>query len=397
MPAKRLAVTLCQEAIINLTTDLRKEADMQKTKFIPGGDIDIAACIYRIKRSGAVTLLTLRAEGMLLQAAYSSSTCSAPLEGLTVGAFIRLTGTVCEESRAPHGFEITLKDFNMLACPIEDAALPDPRKLCIMRLRSGITGAFCQYLRDNGFTETHSPYIRAASPNDAALFKLKYFDKDAVLSDSPRRSLERSAMISDRVFEISHAFCADKHNSPRHLAEYTRMDLEMNYINSAAEIMTVTEAVINKIMISLNSFYKNDLDMVSAKAAAPDRIFAITFYDAMDILKRPRSRPDLDPTDERKLSEYAKKVYGSDFLYITQLPAVKRPPYEASSDANAALSDGFVLLYRGIEIASGGRHICAGMPSHGGVGIGLERMLMQLASLDNIRDAALFVRDMHNI
>ena len=370
---------------------------MRKTEFIYGGDIDIVACVYRLKRAGAVTLLTLRAEGMLVQAVYSPSTCSAPLEGLNAGAFISLKGTVREESRAPHGFEITLKDFNILACPAEDNALPDPHMLSVMRLRNGITGAFCKYMRDNGFTETHSPYIRSAYSDDGMLFKLKYFDKDAVLSDSPRIFLERSAMISDRVFEISHAFCADRHNSPRHLAEYTRMDLEMNYINSASEIMTVTDAVINDIINSLNSFYKNDLDILSANATAPGKIPSIAFYDAMDILKRPHSRPDLDPTDERKLSVYAESEFCNDFLYITNLPAVKRPPYEARSDENAALCDGFILLYRGMEIASGGKHMCAGMPSHGGVGIGLERLLMQLASLDNIRDATLFVRDMHNI
>lgn len=370
---------------------------MHKVEFIPGGDINIAACIYRIKRAGAVTLLTIRAEGELVQAVYSPSTCAAPFEGVTAGTFIKLTGTVREESRAPHGFEITLKDFTILAVPTENDAHTDPRKLSVMRLRSGIISAFCECMRDNGFTETHSPCIRAAAPDDVKLFMLKYFDKDAVLSDDPRAYLERSAMISDRVFEISHAFCADRHHSPRHLAEFTRLDFEMNYIDNISDVMTMTTMVINKIIDRLNSSYRDDLDTLSAKIAAPREINAITFLDAMDIIKRPRTRPDLDPTDERKLFEHEKKEYGSDFLYITELPAVKRPTYEARSYEAETLGDGFVLLYRGMEIASGGRHNLTGMPSHGGAGIGLERLLMQLASFDNIRDAVLFVRDMHSI
>ena len=124
---------------------MERSLSMFRSEFIPGGDINIAACVYRIKRAGAVTLLTLRAEGELIQAVYSPSTCSVPLEGVKAGAFIRLTGTVCEESRAPHGFEIAMKGFTILAAPTENVAHTDPRRLSVMRLRSGITGAFAVY------------------------------------------------------------------------------------------------------------------------------------------------------------------------------------------------------------------------------------------------------------
>lgn len=367
---------------------------MQNNTFTPGGDIKIAACVHRTKKAGAVTLITLRTGGRLIQAAHTDADCAAPRSALKPGAYISLTGTVREEPRAPHGIEITLKDFTVLARsePDENTALMHT----ILRIRDAAAGAFRAALATDGFFEMHSPAARRAEDGDTGLFRLSWFGADAVLSGSPRRYLTEGAAMLDRVMEVSQAFSAARHNSPRHLAEYTRLDLEMNYINGIADVMTVTENVINAIITRLDTDCADEVAALGATLPKAGAIPAISFTEAMTVLGKDGAQPDLDPTDEAKLTKYASETLGSELLFVTQLPARKRPPYEAEA-AYTGSSEGFVLLCRGMEAASGGEHTAPGMPRHGGCGIGLERLLMKLLQLPDIRSAAPFPRDMHNI
>ncbi|MBQ3427179.1 MAG: hypothetical protein IJH37_08560 [Clostridia bacterium] len=367
---------------------------MQNNIFTPGGDIKIAACVHRIKRAGAVTLITLRAGGRLIQAAHTDADCAAPRAALKPGAYISLTGTVRHEPRAPRGIEITLKDFTVLAAPCsdDDTAPLHP----ILMLRAAAADAFRATLAKDGFFEMHSPAVRRTEDGDTGLFRLSWFGADAVLTGDPRRYLIDGAAALDRVLEISQAFSAARHNSPRHLAEYTRLDFEMNYINGIADVMAVSENAINAIITRLSEDCAEELAALDAALPEAGAIPVITFTEAMAVLGKSGDQPDLDPTDEARLSSYAQKSLGSELLFVTRLPSEKRPQREAAA-SEAGLSEGFILLCRGMEVASGGEHSSPSMPRHGGCGIGLERLLMKLLQLPDIRDAAPFPRDMHNI
>ena len=336
------------------------------------------------------TCLSSRAsQPMATQAAAPAAVCTA----LMPGAYISLTGTAREEQRALHGMEIAIKDFTLLA-PItngENLHSRDPKMFAILRIRAAATAAFRDALNAEGFFEMHSPAVRRAEEGDAGLLRLNWFGEDAVLTGSPRRYLIQGAAALDRVMEISQAFSAARHNSPRHLAGYTRLDFEMNYINNITDVMAMTEKVINALISGLNVDCADEVALLGADLPKAGAIPAITFTEAMSVLGKDNSQPDLDPTDEAKLSAYANKTLGSELLFVTHLPAERRPVYEKAAP-DTELSEGFVLLCR-----SGGEHVSVNMPRHGGCGIGLERLLMKLLQLPDIRLASPFPRDMHSI
>ena len=127
---------------------------------------------------------------------------------------------------------------------------------------------------------------------------------------------------------------------------------------------------------------------------------------------------DLDPEGEILIGKYAKEKLNSDFLFLTHYPRRKRPMYTMPCGEKSTHS--FDLLFRGLEITTGGQRIHLyemlkenmkykgfnpdnfteyleafkyGMPPHGGLAIGLERLTAQLLGLKNVREATLFPRD----
>jgi nondiscriminating aspartyl-tRNA synthetase len=161
----------------------------------------------------------------------------------------------------------------------------------------------------------------------------------------------------------------------------------------------------------------------------PARIPEIDFADAQALLARhtgedPRGEPDLAPAHERWLSGWAERTHGSEFLFVTGYPMVKRPFYTHPDPARPDASNSFDLLFRGLELVTGGQRLhrhadyvaaltargedlaahqdhldvfARGMPPHGGFAIGLERFTARLLGLDNVRRAALFPRDRHRL
>jgi nondiscriminating aspartyl-tRNA synthetase len=180
-------------------------------------------------------------------------------------------------------------------------------------------------------------------------------------------------------------------------------------------------------MATLKSDYANELTLLNAELpAVPEQIPHIHIREAQELIYSlhgvdVRGEPDLSPQDERWLGEWASAEHGSDFLFVTGYPMVKRPFYTHPDPANPEYSNSFDLLFRGLELVTGGQrlHLYAdylaaleqrgmnpeamsgyleafryGMPSHGGFAIGLERWVARLAELANIREAALFPRDL---
>lgn len=426
---------------------LIKEITLDDLEQAVGKDITFSACVHKLRRMSGFTFVILRTGRYILQAVHIPELCKQPLSELCEGAYVQITGNVKLEKRASCGYEITLGSFKVLSRPAAEyplhvsdrylgctldtnlsnrsVALRHPRERAVFRISEGIVTGFRDFMLKNNFTEIHSPKICAAAAEGGAnIFKLKYFGEDAVLAQSPQFYKQTCVAFFDRVFEIAPVYRAEKHNSTRHLNEYIGLDFEMGFINDMTDVMQTETAVLRHVMKHLSENYKPELELLGVKLPVIDDIPAVTFFEALDILGKPRNQFDLDPTDEVKLCEYAKATYNSEFIFVTKFPGLKRPFYAMDSPEDPKLAESFDLLFRGLEITTGGQRIHDyktqveklarygiepeelssylsihkyGMPPHGGLGIGLERVVMKLLDLENIRQASLFPRDMHHL
>lgn len=400
-------------------------------------DIIVTGCVYRIRKASGITIVSLRNGKYMYQAVYIPDLCKTSITEMCEGAYIECSVSVKEEKRAPYGFELTLKDFDVISKPIEEyplnvsqptlgctldeavrhrtVSLKHPIEHAIMTIRSDVEFAFCEYMQQNRYIRIHTPKITSLVSNSDYI-NLHYFDHNATLANSPALYKIMAVGGLDRVYEVGAGYSSKSRNSIRHLNEFTRLDFEFAYANTNSVKETLTDAI-KFITTAVASRCASELELLKINANVQESIPEITYADAITLLGKDNHRFDLNPTDEKKLCEYAKTELNSSYIFVTELPAEKRPFYEKETC-------GFVLLSNEIEIASGGEHISdyndqaehiktAGydlsdykaflsahkyaLPPIGGASIGLERFLMALLNLDNIRSATLFTRDLHHI
>ena len=233
----------------------------------------------------------------------------------------------------------------------------------------------------------------------------------------------------ERVFEIGPVYRAEKHETSRHVNEYTSLDFEMGFIRDEQDIISMQIGLVGHMLAAARERCQAQLELLGATAPEVDgAIPQVTFKEAGEILEgeghRCGKRGDLDPEGERLLCAWAEKEHGSDFLYVVGFPLSKRPMYTAFRDDDPETSRSFDLLWRGLEVTTGSQRIhdyallCEkmkergldlaeydyyvsafrhGMPPHGGLGLGLERFTMQLLGLANVKQATLFPRDRRRI
>ncbi len=424
---------------------------MKETEKMPeiGLETVMAAMVHSIRDMGEIVFVILRKREGLYQAVYEKSERKPWMEGLREGQAVRVTGMVKEEARAPHGMEIRLSDVEILSSPKEPLplaidkwklntsleanlnrraiALRNVRERAKFKIQEGICRGFREFMTSQGFTEIHTPKLGAKSAEGGAnLFKLQYFHRPAVLAQSPQFYKQMMVGVFDRVFETGPVFRAEKHNTKRHLNEYTSLDFEMGYIESFMDICQMETSMLQYVMGLLEREYKKELELLKITLPNVEKIPYVRFDEAKRLVSEKyhraiRTPHDLEPEEEALIGEYFKSEYGADFVFVTHYPSKKRPFYamDDPEDKEATLS--FDLLFGGLEITTGGQRIhdydallekieekgmdtdgmedyldCFkyGMPPHGGLGIGLERLTMKLIGEDNVREACLFPRDM---
>ncbi|MCI8979372.1 MAG: aspartate--tRNA(Asn) ligase [Clostridia bacterium] len=409
--------------------------------------VTFSACVHKLRKMSGFTFVILRTGKYILQSVYTPKQCTDSISELCEDAYITVTGIVKKEVRANYGYEITLTSFELLSKPAEEyplhvsskklgcsietsmahrsVALRHPQERAVFKISEGVVSGFREFMLSQGFTEIHTPKIVASGAEGGAnIFKLKYFDKDAYLAQSPQFYKQTCVAFFDRVFEIAPVYRAEKHNSTRHLNEYIGLDFEMAFINDMHDIMAMETAMLKYVIEYLSKNYSHELEMLNAELPVIDEIPCVTFFEALDILGKSHNQFDLDPTDEVKLCDYAKEQFNSEFIFVEKFPGLKRPFYAMDSKDDPKLAESFDLLFRGLEITTGGQRIHDyneqveklrryhiepkelgsyidihryGMPPHGGLGIGLERVVMKLLGLSNIREASLFPRDIHHL
>jgi nondiscriminating aspartyl-tRNA synthetase len=297
----------------------------------------------------------------------------------------------------------------------------------IFSVQETIVEAFRDSLRSQDFMEFQPPALAGAdAEGGAAAFEVKYlYDQKAYLATSPQLYKQMLVGVFERAFATSKAFRGEKHATTRHLSEYTSLDFEMGFINDHRDVMAVLENVIRAIMLAVGEKHGDTLlKMKVEQPMLPTEAFpSLTLREAQKILGVEEA-PDLEPEHERAICEWAKKEHGSDFVFITAFPTSKRAFYTYEDPKEAPFSRGFDLLFKGLEITSGAQRIHSyddlvakikargmdpakfsfyleafkvGMPPHGGIGMGLERLTARLLDLSNVKEATFFPRDINRI
>ena len=308
--------------------------------------------------------------------------------------------------------------------------LRNPTERAIFKLQEGIARGFREFLSSQGFTEIRSPKINfAGAEGGTNVFKLDYFGKQVYLAQSPQLYKQALVAVYERVFEIAPVFRAEHHDTSRHLNEYISMDFEMGFIESYEDIMNMETGALKYIMNLLKTEYKNEVDLLHIDVPEIKEIPVLKFMEAKEILMKkfkyqPTDMKDFDPEEEQLLGKYAKKQFNSDFIFITHYPSKKRPFYTMDDPEDPEYTLSFDLLFRGLEITSGGQRVHDyneqvakmkklgmnpdefatylmlhkyGAPPHGGLGIGLERLTMHLLGAKNVREATMFPRDINRV
>ena len=308
--------------------------------------------------------------------------------------------------------------------------LRNPKERAIFKLQEGIARGFREFLMGQGFTEIRSPKINfAGAEGGTNVFKLDYFGKQVYLAQSPQLYKQALVAVYERVFEIAPVFRAEHHDTSRHLNEYISMDFEMGFIDSFEDIMNMETGLLKYIMNLLKTEYKNEVELLRVDIPEITEIPVLKFMEAKEILMKkfkyqPKDMKDFDPAEEELLGKYAKKQFNSDFLFITHYPSKKRPFYTMDDPEDPEYTLSFDLLFRGLEITSGGQRVHDynaqvekmqklgmdpeqfatylmlhkyGAPPHGGLGLGLERLTMHLLGAKNVREATMFPRDINRV
>ena len=415
-------------------------------------EVVLEGAVHSIRNMGDVAFVILRRREGLFQTVFENEKANLSIHDLKEAMTLRVKGILNAEERAPHGREIRIREIEILSQPAEPMplaidkwklntsleaklnlrpiALRNIQERSKFKIQEALTRAFRDYLYENGFTEIHTPKIGARGAEGGAnLFKFSYFHKPAVLAQSPQFYKQMMVGVFDRVFETAPVFRAEKHNTKRHLNEYTSLDFEIGYIDGFEDIMGMETGFLQYAMELLKKDYARELKILNVELPKVDQILAVKFSEIKELVAekynhKMRNPFDLEPEEEVLIGKYAKEEWGSDFVFVTHYPSKKRPFYAMDDPEDPKYTLSFDLLFRGLEITTGGQRIHDyqtllkkievrgmttegmdqylatfkhGMPPHGGLGIGLERLTMQLLGEDNVRETTLFPRDLSRL
>lgn len=420
---------------------------IDELKGIEEGKVLLRGWIHKIVTFGSISFIHLRDKSGIVQLVLDNEI----EKGLRLEMSVEVTGQLVREEKAPTGIEVHVHSIKILgkACyemlPIQvnqfkrnthleteldyrSISLRTPKKRAIFKVQEEIETAFRDFLKVNRFSQIHTPKIIASGTEGGSeMFTVNYFDKRAFLAQSPQ--FYKQMMVGagfERVFEVGHAYRAELHNTYRHLNEYVSLDLEMAFIKDEDDLMDLEEGFIKYMYKHVEKHCMNELKMYGVELPDDIKIPRIPLAEAQKILleKYNKVSPvgNIDAEGEELFSKYVKEKYDSDFVFLTAYPVAKRPMYAMPDGEGNTKS--FDLIYKGLEITTGGQRIHDyemlrdniikfglnpedfgfyldsfkyGMPPHGGLAIGLERLTMQLLGLKNIREASLLPRDMNRM
>ncbi len=424
----------------------RRYASAAELKESIGKTLTFAGRVYKVRKMSGFAFVLVQLRDGLVQCLWDEAS-GFDVEALAQNAHGAFLGECREDERSRAGFEVYLKGYTPLSAPLceppvvingkgmnvaidtlldyRPITLRNAKERAIFKVQSALERGFRAFLETEGFTAIHSPKIVfSGAEGGANIFSLDYFEKKAYLAQSPQFYKQIMTGVYERVYEIAPVFRAEKHHTSRHVNEYTSVDLEMGFIESFYDIMATERAMIEAALAFVRKNCGEELALLGAEAPDASFIPALRFDEVKEILKKKYGmggdEPDFEPEEEKRLSEYIKKETGSDFVFVTHYPSEKRPFYAMDTPGEPAVTESFDLLFRGLEVTTGGQRIHDyqeqtekmrrrgmdveafssylmahrhGLPPHGGLGLGLERFTARLLGFDNMRRAVLFPRD----
>lgn len=414
-----------------------------------GEKAKIEGWVHRVRCLKTITFLILRDRTGLVQCIIDNNLID--IASIKLESVISIVGEVKESNNKLNNFEIEVNSLDIISScnnelPIEInkeelninldtmlnnrvLSLRHEKINSIFKVQNIIVGGFREYLISEGFTEIFTPKLVAeGAEGGSEIFEVKYFENKAYLAQSPQ--FYKQMMVAagfESVFEIGHVYRAEQHSTNRHLNEYISMDIEFGFINNEEDIMELEENLLKFIIGKIENEGKKYLELLDIELPKIiDNIPRMKFSEALDILSREYNKTDLDgdldPEAEKLICEYAKEKLGCEFIFLTHYPRRKRPMYTMAYGETETRS--FDLLFRGIEITTGGQRIHEynmlidnikykglkpenyesytevfkyGVPKHGGLAIGLERITSKLLGLENVREATLITRDRNRL
>lgn len=369
------------------------------------------------------------------------------------GDAVVIEGIVKKDERAKGGFEIKAEKLEVVSKVIEDLpidlskddlnlnlvtlldyrplSLRHPKVQAIFHLYDLLLKGYEIAMREQGFTEIKTPKLLGSTTEGGAnFFKVKYFDKEATLAQSPQFYKQIMVGVFERVFEIGSAFRAEPHFTTRHVNEYISLDAEMGFIHDYNDVIKALNIVLRRMLSIVEEEGREFLGMYGVEGInVPEEIPCVKLAEIKKLIKdeygyEVPEGTDIDPKGEELAGRYAKEKFNSDFIFVTHYPWSDRPFYTMPSAEDPKETYGFDLLYRGLEVVTGGQRIHSyddlianmkkkkvkpegmefylecfkyGLPPHGGWAIGSERIIKQILGLDSIKEAVLFPRDVKRL
>jgi len=430
---------------------MRSHYSSEITTDLEGKEVALAGWVHEVRDLGKLKFMVLRDREGFIQVTGKKDACTEDvlkaISSVSRESVVEVKGVVKKNDRAPNGVEVSPTSINIVS--LAQSPLPmdvtakveadmdtrlnnrfmDVRKpdvAAIFKIRSAVVSAARAYLDGNDFIEIHTPkIISSASEGGTNLFPISYFDKEAYLAQSPQ--LYKQMMMAtglDRVYETTFYFRAEEHDTRRHLNEVTAVDVELAFIKDEEDVMNILEGLV-LAMIRAASECKKELGILKKEVPVPEKALRVSYDEAIEMLaahgKKIPSGEDIDTEGEKLLGEIMKNERSSELYFIHGYPLTARPFYTMPKDGKYTRS--FDLEYKGVEVSSGAQRIHNyeellgqikakklnpdsfkyyldafkyGMPPHGGFGLGIDRMMMQMLDLA-IRDVVLFPRDRHRL
>jgi nondiscriminating aspartyl-tRNA synthetase len=409
----------------------------------------IQGWLHKVKKLGKIAFVYLRDRSGVVQCVVNTK--EIDIKGIRLESVIEITGEVIKSGSKTEEFEIQVTSLKVLnkvnhELPMEinkeniEASLDvmihnrvlsfrNKKVAAIFKIQECISKSFAEFLREEGFKEIFTPKIvKEGTEGGTELFEVKYFNEKAYLAQSPQ--FYKQMMVSsgfERVFEIGHVYRAESHDTKRHINEFISLDLEMGFINDEYELMELEEKLIRYMIKNIKEECTEEVELLQVNLPIiGEEIPKMKLSEAIEILKTQYNKinldKDIDPEVEKLISEYVKEKYKSDFVFLTHYPQEKRPMY--TMPAGNGETKSFDLIFRGLEITTGGQRIHCyellkekmiekglnpenfegylsafkyGMPPHGGLAIGLERITASFLGIENVREATMFTRDKNRL
>ena len=411
----------------------------------------ITGWVSTVRDLGNIKFLILRSGEGLTQVIFKRGVVAEQLmtlvETLSLEDVVAVRGRAISHPNAPRGIEVRPSDIWVLSkaetpLPMDVSGkimstldtrldwrvldLRRPENAAVFRIQAKIVEGMEDYLREQGYLQVFTPCLMGApSESGAEAFPVLYFNKTAFLRQDPQ--LHRQLLMAagfDKIFDLGPNWRAEPSHTPRHLCEHHACAVEFAFMEDESDMIRVEEALVVATLQRVKEACADELELLHAAIRIPPRPFPeLRFpqiYEILEELGKPIGYgKDYDRESEMLLWKYVREKYGTDFFFVNRFPFKVKPFYVMRVDDDPRWARSVDLLYKGLELSSGGQRehrydriiqqlqekemtvesmewftkfFKYGVPPHGGFCLGIERLVMQLLNVGNIREVTLFPR-----